>query len=189
MIKRISTIFLLSILLSCSVSSRFTEESDSYDYNQNIVNLVFPDSGISLRASLYKEKQAPINPKSGKMYAWSAYGRIFYTQGGYEGRLLDGYYVSYYLENKSLKEKGVYIKGLKSGKWLTWYPNGHLKTQETWKHGIKQGQFACYAANGSLTVKGQYKNNCLNGKINEFKNDSIIKTTYYKMGVKLPSQK
>lgn len=189
MIKRISPFFLLLILVSCSVSSRFTEETNKYDYNQNVVNLIVPDSGISLRADLCKEKQASINPKPEKVYAWSAYGRIFYTQGGYEGRLLDGHYVSYYLENKSLKEKGIYIKGLKHGKWLSWYINGHLKSIETWNHGIKHGAFAYYTQNGSLNVRGRYKNNCFNGKISDFKNDSIIQIRKYKMGVELTSGK
>ncbi|TWI94535.1 hypothetical protein JN11_04645 [Mucilaginibacter frigoritolerans] len=74
------------------------------------------------------------SPKADLFYFWYYAGGIHSTQGGYSGKLLDGYYNEYYL-SKSLKQQGTFKKGLKNGNWKSWNEDGTLKEDILWKNG------------------------------------------------------
>src|SRR6218665_1209092 len=58
-------------------------------------------------------------------YYWYYSNRIMHTQGGCEGKLLNGQFTSFYISN-SLKEKGTFKQGLRNGEWICWFDNGMI---------------------------------------------------------------
>jgi len=104
-----------------------------------------PDAGLNkIRLSLSdKTIVADIDPvlsppsaKSGLFYYWYGANEIHITQGGFSGKLLNGQYTEYY-PNKSLKEQGLFKKGLKNGLWKSWNTDGLLLAVSKWKNGIQ----------------------------------------------------
>ncbi len=101
--------------------------------------------------------------KKEKIYLWYKSGKIMETEGGYEGKLLNGKYTVFY-QNKALKEKGQVKKGLRCGEWRSWYADGELKEVVNWKRGQKHGLFQSYDESGDLIVQSRYKRGKLHGK-------------------------
>ena len=102
------------------------------------------------------------NPKKIKVdndlnYLWFSSNRIIETKGGYDGKLLHGYYKSFYLNNQ-LKESGELKYGIKNGEWRNWYNDGNLKEISTWKRGRRNGKYEIYNDYGKLMAKGCFKN-------------------------------
>ena len=60
------------------------------------------------------------------------------------------------------KDRSYYKDGKPHGKWLSFYPNGNLKSIENWKNGQLVGKFVLYQLNGSKVFETTY----LNGKDN-----------------------
>ncbi|MDB5012334.1 MAG: hypothetical protein JWQ25_536, partial [Daejeonella sp.] len=102
------------------------------------------------------------------------------TQGGFSGKLLDGVYEDFYL-TKNLKERGVFSKGIKTGRWMSWSENGSLNETINWRNGEKAGRYAKYDGSGKLTEKGRYRNDLLDRKQVMIANDSL-KIIYYRKG-------
>lgn len=90
-------------------------------------------------------------------YRWYSSNKIMDTQGGYEGKLLHGEYVSFYQSNNNLKEKGKFKKGLKQGFWNSWNENGKISRISRWKNGQLNGRYKTYDNNGSLLSEKRYK--------------------------------
>lgn len=67
-------------------------------------------------------------------YHWYSGGTIKATRGGYDGKLLNGKFSCFY-HNKNLEEQGLFKKGIKAGKWMSWYPSGELKSISHWRGG------------------------------------------------------
>ena len=72
--------------------------------------------------------------KTACFYYWYSGNAIHSSQGGYSGRLLNGRYNEYYLNN-NLKEQGNFNKGLKDGLWKSWNESGALSQVSNWKNG------------------------------------------------------
>ena len=98
-----------------------------------------------------KELKANIN----LIYHWYHSNRIMSTQGGYDGKLLHGDYVSFY-ENKQLKEKGQFTYGLKNGRWTGWYENGKVKAVSHWSEGQLNGVLREYSWSGEMVRRQMY---------------------------------
>lgn len=60
------------------------------------------------------------------------------------------------------KDRSFYLEGKPHGKWLTFYPNGNLKSIESWKNGKLFGKYILYQENGTKIFETTY----LNGKDN-----------------------
>src|SRR3954471_4133174 len=71
-------------------------------------------------------------------YLWFYSNKIMETKGGYDGKLIHGYYKSFYLNNQ-LRESGEIKYGVKHHEWRNWYNDGKLKEVSTWKNGRKNG--------------------------------------------------
>lgn len=125
-------------------------------------------------------------------YYWYSPGKIIETKGGFEGRVLHGYYHSFYL-NKQLKETGGFKLGLKQGEWKSWYPDGKLKEIVTWKDGRKNGAYLLYNDLGIKMAEGRFKNDRLDGKFYTFDgHGKILTEKVYKEGeevIEQPGQK
>lgn len=112
-----------------------------------------------------------------RFYYWASGNSIHATQGGFSGRLLNGKYSEYY-PSKSLKQQGLFKKGLKDGIWKLWNDNGKLVELYTWDSGIKSGKFSLFDDQGNLKQSGSYKNNLLNGKAISFDNGKSTTIKY-----------
>ena len=121
---------LFIILLFFSSGPAYAQKLSDYGFYK--VRLIESDQII----------QAEINPfssepgiKSDRLYYWYSSNGIHSSQGGYSGKLLNGWYNAYYL-NKNLKEQGIFKKGLKDGIWKNWKEDGTLSLVTRWKKGL-----------------------------------------------------
>lgn len=94
------------------------------------------------------------NFDNSKFYFWYRAQRIRETQGGASGELLHGKFEVYF-ENKQLKEKGEFKKGLKNGNWKSWFKDGSLKSTTNWSKGRLKA-VNLFADNGELKSKTKY---------------------------------
>lgn len=58
------------------------------------------------------------------------------------------------------KDREYYKNGIPTGKWLTFYGNGKLKSIENWKNGKLNGKYILYNSEGNKTLQTYY----INGK-------------------------
>jgi hypothetical protein len=117
----------------------------------------------SVRADVYSSP-FKINAESHLDYYWYASNKIFHTQGGCDGKILNGSFASFYLSN-NLKEKGNFKKGLKDKDWIEWFENGMIKTTAAWKSGKLHGTQLIYNEKGELLSKSNFKK----GELHRFK--------------------
>lgn len=118
-------------------------------------------------------------------YLWYKANKIIETKGGYDGRLLHGYYKTFYLNNQ-LKEQGQIHYGLKNKEWKYWYSNGLLREVITWKNGRKNGIYMMYNDQGKLMATGNFKNDLLDGKFSTYDSyGNVSDTKKYKNGTEV----
>jgi antitoxin component YwqK of YwqJK toxin-antitoxin module len=115
-------------------------------------------------------------------YLWFNAHKILETKGGFDGKLIHGYYKSFYLNNQ-LRESGEVKYGLKHNVWKNWYPDGKLKEVITYKKGRKNGYYELYNELGEIMAKGSFKNDLLHGKFYTYDTrGNITATKKYKNG-------
>lgn len=118
-----------------------------------------------------------VQPHENLYYYWYFADRININQGGYHGNLLHGpYYV--FDENKRMITQGAFLKGLKSGIWKSWYPDGHLRSVIPWKGGMIDGKTIFYNPNGSVYETAEYHSGLLDGEHTYFIRDSMVVEKY-----------
>lgn len=103
------------------------------DYGLNRIRITQDDQTI---VAELEPEQPTISAKSNLHYFWYSANIIHETQGGYSGRLLNGFYSVFYL-NKNLKEQGHFKTGLKNGIWKSWKEDGSLQATTNWKRGVE----------------------------------------------------
>lgn len=133
---------------------------------------------------VYLLEDASDNPKkicSSCVYHWLKAGQIQQTRGGFDGKLLHGSYTEYFV-NGDLREKGIFVKGLKSGEWRTWYQNGELYKITLFKKGLRDGKEEVFDVDGKLKQVNHYKTGQLHGQQISYA-DSIPTISYYKNGM------
>lgn len=89
-------------------------------------------------------------------YFWYANNQLHNTLGGYDGRLLDGYYQSFYLHSNNLSSKGSFNEGLKTGQWTEWYQNGLIREISNWKNGLRDGITETFDSIGNKVSSKRY---------------------------------
>jgi hypothetical protein len=134
----------------------------------------------SIKAEVVFENK-PLKAKEELTYSWYASNKIMETRGGYDGRMLDGAYTSYYLSD-NLKEQGVYKNGLKDEEWKAWFENGKLKEISNWDDGVKSGVYKKFDSRGNLVTQSYYRNGKLNGYEILYEGEKIISKKKYKRG-------
>ena len=65
-------------------------------------------------------------------------------------------------------EKGMFGKGLKQGRWTTWYPDGMYKMVCVYKDGKRNGPCMMYDTSGILRKQLHFKNDFENRNVKEF---------------------
>ena len=142
------------------------------------VYLNYPD--YSIKTGIFPGNKK-ISTKENLTYYWYASNKIMETKGGYDGKILNGSFTSFYLSN-NLKEKGSFKNGLKNGTWIAWYENGKIKEIITWKKGVKTGCYKNYDSNGNLLSETVYKNDRLNGLYTKYAEGKIVSNRKYSNG-------
>ncbi len=126
-----------------------------------------------------------MDAKSELTYLWYSSQKIMETKGGYDGKLIHGFYKSFYLNNQ-LKEQGTIKYGVKHKEWKFWYSDGSLRELITWKNGVKTGKYCIYNDMGQLMAKGNFKNDKLNGTFITYNSSgNVIDKKKYKNGMEL----
>lgn len=97
------------------------------------------------------------------IYFWCKAQKIFDTQGGYSGKLIDGKFNKFY-HSGQLAEQGFFKRGLKDGEWKIWHPNGLLKQVSTYKEGKINGRLVKFDEAGNVTAEQKYKRGKLKSK-------------------------
>jgi antitoxin component YwqK of YwqJK toxin-antitoxin module len=170
----------ISILLFAIIVVYSTLQAQSPDKKQETYTVNLSNRDSAVKASIYYDKKE-VSAKPDRYYAWYGSNKITSTQGGYEGRLLHGTYISFYPDN-NLKQKGQYKKGMKNKEWLSWYENGNIREISRWKNGCRDGKQSSFDRKGNLTETAIYRSGKLNGKyvlFNEGKAETVKK---YKNG-------
>jgi len=150
-------IWMVCMLLMSGIGAYGQSYTDILENRKVTVN--YPDHTVTA----YLKPVESISVDSELSYTWFSGNQIRVTQGGYSGRLLNGFYQDFYLD-KNLKEAGNYEKGLKQGLWKSWDAEGVLKEELNWKGGRKNGYYWKYTEKGLLLEKGKYHNDVLRGK-------------------------
>jgi len=135
---------------------------------------------------------AKIHLNNEATYTWYTNNQLLETKGGYDGKLLHGYYKAFFFSNQ-LKESGSIRYGLRNKEWRYWYSNGMLREIITWKKGKKSGTYKLYNDQGKLMASGRFKDDLLHGKFRTYDNyGRVAETKRYKHGneiVKAPKIK
>lgn len=170
MSKIISLLFLLLVPIQFSYSQSISSSQWVY--------INYPDYTVKAQVMPLKSR---VNTDKEYTYSWYAFNKIMETKGSYDGKLLNGIYKSFYLNN-NLKEQGNYKKGLKSGKWTCWFENGKTKEISYWKNSMKNGGSTMFDETGVELKRSNFKNDKLNGHVIEFKADTIFSDQKFKNG-------
>lgn len=160
-------LYLSLVCVTRFYSQKFTEPSKLKQFN---ITVNHEDCTIKTQM-LCENKRITPNPELA--YLWYSTQKIIETKGGFDGKLLHGYYRSFYL-NDQLKEQGQLKYGLKNGKWKYWYSDGKIKEAITWRNGKKHGEYYLYNDYGQLMAKGSFKYNKLHGKFYTYGLNGII---------------
>ena len=141
-----------------------------------VITLDYPEYKVETQII---KKNKGVTPEPALTYYWYTPGKIVETKGGFDGRLLQGYYHAFYL-NRQLKETGEFKLGVKDGEWKSWYPDGKQKELVTWRQGRKNGIYILYNELGNKMAEGQFKNDLLDGTFYTFDNrgNPIIEKNY-----------
>lgn len=165
---------------SLSAQKKYVEPDEMKSFN---ITVNYDDYTVKTQMLRDGEKVKVDNELA---YLWYKSNKIIETKGGYDGRLLHGYYKTFYLNNQ-LKEQGEIKYGLKHKEWKYWYNNGMLKEVITWKDGRKNGTYLLYNDYGKLMAKGTFKKDLLHGKFTTYDAmGNAVDTKKYKNGSEIP---
>jgi antitoxin component YwqK of YwqJK toxin-antitoxin module len=99
---------------------------------------VILNSGDSIIMAHLLLKEKNITPNIKKTYFWYLRGKINQNTGNYSGKLMHGSF-NVFLEDKMVIS-GKFNKGLKTGKWITWFNDGTIDNIILYKNGVKIGK-------------------------------------------------
>lgn len=142
----------------------------SLDYGDSLVNFYIADAN-------------EVKPELARSYTWFNKDTIVTTQGQFSGKLLHGEYEMVNQSNKGLMQKGTYDQGLKDGQWITWHPNGMIKSAHTYKSGVLKGEYILQDRAGKPIRKGAYNNDLLDGVTTYYQADTVLFNIKYQKGV------
>lgn len=169
-------VVLILIILKSGFSQKLTEPDKIKTFNITVNH-----SDYTIKTQILKDRKV-LTSDMALTYYWYTSQKIMETKGGYDGKLLHGYYHSFYL-NDQLRESGTFKYGIKTGEWKSWYVDGKLKEIAHWKKGKKNGQYIVYNDLGLVMAKGSFKNDLLHGAFYTYDNNGKIAITKkYKKG-------
>ena len=88
------------------------------------------------------------------------------------------------------KDRNYYTDGKPDGKWVTFFPNGALKSIENWKNGKLNGKYVIYQENGLKVMQTSYINGNDNGEYFLYhENGNLQVQGYFKNGIPIGTWK
>lgn len=85
---------------------------------------------------------------------------------------------------KDEKDRAYYKDGRPDGKWVTFFPNGNIKSIENWKNGRLNGKYVIYQENGKKVMETNYLNGRDNGNYFLYHENGVLQIEgHFKMGV------
>lgn len=145
------TTIILLVATACSPAG-FLGKGD-----KAVTRTVYQVQGDSIVNVRYLSRTIQVKPQPEKTYYWHYAGHINSSRGNYTGQLLHGEFTVQHIKSKALVSKGYFEKGLKSGKWTTWYPDGQVREIYQWEEGVQEGEYYLYAGDGTLVESGTYE--------------------------------
>jgi antitoxin component YwqK of YwqJK toxin-antitoxin module len=113
--------------------------------------------------------------KEGK---WQYYSEIFngylLSEDQYIKNIRNGISLTFYPDS-TVAEKVTYVNNVKHGEWIKYYPDGKVSMKSTYINGKVNGEFEAWYENGAIQFSGQYKNDLRNGKWLIFNNKGSLK--------------
>lgn len=121
------------------------------------------------------------------------YYREFYPKGGglkveytyyleNDTKVEHGMFTKYY-DNGQIMIQGTYRDGKKDGLWKEYLRNGVPKTEGTYKNGVREGLWIIYYPGGKKHFEGMYRNGEKDGEWIEYAGDgSVFERVVYKDG-------
>lgn len=172
----------LAFIITCLSFSEFCSAQRFVEPDKmKSFNITVNYENYTIKTQMLKDPKK-FTPDVNLTYHWYTSQKIMETKGGFDGKLLHGYYHSFYLNNQ-LFESGEFKYGVKSSEWKNWYPDGKLKEVTNWKNGKKKGDYSLYNTDGALVASGKFKNDVLNGRFKTYdKYAKVILTQVYKKG-------
>jgi hypothetical protein len=128
-----------------------------------------------------------LTPHENRMYFWFKGGTVHSSEYGIAGELLQDAFLKYYLDNQ-LAESGNFDKGLKTGVWKNWYPNGRLQTRQYWQAGQKDGKYLGYNGEGTLIEQGAFRDNKKQGRWIDFVRKDTVVYEHGEIYIKKPAR-
>lgn len=89
-------------------------------------------------------------------YYWCKAQKLFATQGGFSGQLVNGKFNKFY-HTGQLAEQGSFKMGLRHGEWKLWHPNGFLKETCKYRYGKIKGRLVRYNLKGKVIAEEKYR--------------------------------
>lgn len=91
---------------------------------------------------------------------------------------------------KDEKDRTYYKDGKPNGKWITFFPNGNIKSIENWKNGKLNGKYVIYQENGKKVMETNYLDGRDNGSYFLYHENGVLQVEgYFKMGVPIGTWK
>ncbi|MCT4582991.1 MAG: hypothetical protein N4A35_16380 [Flavobacteriales bacterium] len=143
---RIIKLIILFVVLSCYHSAWGQKKvvEVTLDINGVLATVQLDDSG--------KEYKVKLN----ETYFWYKSNKVIQTVGGYQGKLLNGYYIESY-PNGQLKLKGCFCRGQQCGEWKYWNEEGKLQRVEQWKQNQLHGKVTYFKDTGEVALVKEFK--------------------------------
>lgn len=149
--------------------SQDLDKSLSINFEKDRLWLEHNDGYVELW--ILHDTQIKVKEKNRKYYHFVFRNRLYASQGGYTGKILDGLSTEFYFD-LTMKSKGNYSLGLKDGKWKYWRQDGTIEKIENWK----MGEFLSYiqfSDNGEMSERKKLKETWFLAIINKIK-DSVL---------------
>jgi antitoxin component YwqK of YwqJK toxin-antitoxin module len=141
----------------------------SKDGKEAVAELYHPNGYIASRGKYVNQL------KEGK---WKFYSQIvsgyLLSEEQYIKNIRNGVSLTFYPDS-TVAEKVNYINNVKHGEWIKYYPDGKVCLKATYVNGKVNGKFESWYENGAIQFSGEYKNDLKNGKWLIFNNKGSLK--------------
>ena len=142
-VNRVLSLLLIGLLAAHGGQGQSVRKQEARATNRSHIRLVDGDT-VQLVALAKRERGRPHRQRH---YYWYAQGRVQHAQGDVQGRRLHGPYRLLTREGQPLRQ-GQFRRGLKTGRWQSWYANGQRATLQTWRRGHPHGSLRAYDETG-----------------------------------------
>lgn len=131
----------------------------------------FDFTGVLLTSGSFKDDSLLVPHGKFVYYNWIT-PQNNYTNDGYE---ING-------KERFIEVTGSYKNGARTGRWISFYPDGRIKQVITFSNGVIHGAYQAYNPDGKLQMQGLYVGGKKNGtwtldsgkQENEYVNDELI---------------